>query len=326
MSRLERAWFDGSRWPYSLLPFEFLFTRLAARKRINDERQQWQPPIPVIVVGNISVGGTGKTPFTLALINYLREQGYTPGVVSRGYKANPPSTPYQVQASGAAELCGDEPLMMVQRSGVPLFIDPDRVNACKALIQQTACDIIISDDGLQHYRMGRTIEIAVIDGVRGLGNQHCLPVGPLREPVDRLNHVDMVVINGSPETAKGFQWEGAFSMKLKPSGLVSLADHSSVNIAQLSHQPVHAIAGIGNPARFFTSLRDQGCEVIEHCFNDHHQYTQEDITFGDGLPVIMTEKDAVKCRIFGGLTHTYYMPVDAILPSALYDQINTLLK
>ena len=326
MSRLEQAWFDGSRWPYLLWPLTCVFTGLAYRKKAHDLKQQWQPPIPLIVVGNISVGGTGKTPFTLALIEHLREQGYTPGVVSRGYKANPPSTPFRVSPGGVAEQCGDEPLMIVQRTNVPLFIDPDRVQACKALIEQTSCDIIISDDGLQHYRMGRTVEIAIIDGVRGLGNERCLPVGPLREPPNRLDDVDLIVVNGQGTATQKIVQEGAFTMRLVPNTLVSMFDSSYLDISRFSGQRIHAVAGIGNPRRFYESLKSQGCEVIEHSFADHHQYQQDDITFGDGLPVIMTEKDAVKCRVFGALSHTYFMPVDAVLPTALFEHLHNVLR
>jgi tetraacyldisaccharide 4'-kinase len=196
MSLLEKAWYSGAFWPKTLAPLECLFRYLAARKASRDKRTQWTAEVPVWVVGNIAVGGTGKTPFTIALVQALEASGFHPGIVSRGYKANPPSYPHTVLESDSPLVAGDEPLLLKKRTGVPVVIDPDRSRACQKLLATTQCDIIISDDGLQHYKMGRTREIVLIDKSRGLGNAHCLPVGPLRESAERLEAVDLVVLNG----------------------------------------------------------------------------------------------------------------------------------
>lgn len=308
MRVLERAWYSGACWPRVLLPLEYLFVTLAKRQRAKKQAKAWQAPVPVIVVGNISVGGTGKTPVVVALITMLRQAGYNPGVVSRGYGAKPPYVPYRVTADCTAQVGGDEPTMIVQRTDAPLIIDPDRPAACRALLESAQCDVIISDDGLQHYALQRDIEIAVVDSQRGLGNQHCLPVGPLREPVQRLAECDFIIINGQG----AFNYPEAARMVFVASKLVPLqAELLPVSVAEWAGKSVHGVAGIGNPERFFLALEALGLRVIRHSFPDHHPYRDEDIAFNDGLPVIMTEKDAVKCRALKLPESTYYLPVDA---------------
>lgn len=324
MEFLQRAWYENARWLHGLVPIERLFSHLAKRRRERLSREAWTAPVPVVVVGNISVGGTGKSPLVIALIEHLRTQGFTPGVVSRGYGAKPPAWPYLVRATDQPAVAGDEPLMIVQRTGVPLVIAPDRVAACQHLLQQTACDVIISDDGLQHYRLGRNIEIAVIDGSRGLGNGRCLPAGPLREPPARLAEVDWVIIN-TGETA-GFTYPNAVTMQLSAQQLRRVRTQEAVELSVLEDCSVNAVAGIGNPERFFKTLRALRIRPIRHVFADHHAFTLKDITFGDALPVIMTEKDAVKCRTLTDSDRYYYLPVTAQLPAsflaALVAQLN----
>ena len=322
MSALEKAWYSGSRWPLLLYPLEKLFITVSDSRRKKQQLQQWYSPVPLIVVGNINVGGTGKSPLVIALIHWLRDRGYRPGVVSRGYTAKPPAYPFSVKSESAANEVGDEPLMIVQRTGVSMVIDPDRVSACKHLLEVHECDVIISDDGLQHYQMGRDIEIVVIDAQRGLGNGHCLPVGPLREIPDRLKQVDMVVVNG----VGGFYYDNAISMQLVVTSLVGVKDHHRYDMAMLTETAVHAVAGIGNPDRFYDTLRQAGLEVIEHSFADHHLFQASDITFDDELPVIMTEKDAVKCARLQTKAATYYLQVDALLPIEFTEQLIKLLQ
>ncbi len=322
MSMLEKAWYDGSRWPLLLWPLEKLFIALSGRRRKKQCLQQWTSPVPLIVVGNINVGGTGKSPLVIALIQWLRDQGYRPGVVSRGYTANPPSYPYSVTLQSTSEESGDEPLMIVRRTQVPMVIDPDRVRACQHLLAAHNCDIIISDDGLQHYSMGRDIEIVVIDGKRGLGNGHCLPVGPLRESPERLQQVDLVVINGND----GYEHDKAINMQLAVSGLVGLKDGLRHDISMLANMTVHAVAGIGNPRRFYDTLFQSGLLPIEHSFPDHHLFQLSDITFEDALPVIMTEKDAVKCVLLPMKVSTYYLQVEAQLSPNFGEQLTLLLQ
>ncbi|MBS99747.1 MAG: tetraacyldisaccharide 4'-kinase [Oceanospirillaceae bacterium] len=321
---LERYWYDGSRWTLLLRPFSLLFRYLAARRRRRFARSErvWKAPVPVIIVGNISVGGSGKTPLTLYLIDWLREQGYRPGVVSRGYAAHPPETPFRVDPDSTAYEGGDEPLLIVRRTGVPLYIDPDRVAAAQALLSQTDCDVILSDDGLQHYALGRDLELAVIDGARGLGNGQCLPEGPLREPPDRLEEVDAVIINGRGR----FDYPGAFHFELKPGALVSLNDGRALSPSLWKGpREVHAIAGIGNPSRFFETLRQLGFDPIEHPLPDHAELGPEMLKFSDERPVIMTEKDAVKCPA-GALGDGWALRVDAYPDPAFRDWLSSRLK
>ncbi|SFG41644.1 tetraacyldisaccharide 4'-kinase [Neptunomonas qingdaonensis] len=330
MRMLENAWYDGSRWPLLLWPLEKLFICLSQRRRKQQSLQQWISPVPLIVVGNINVGGTGKSPLVIALIQWLRDQGYRPGVVSRGYTANPGAYPFSVTEQSSVEESGDEPLMIVQRTQVPMVIDPDRVRACQHLLKIHNCNIIISDDGLQHYAMGRDIEIVVIDGKRGLGNGHCLPVGPLRELPERLGHVDMLIVNG----AGGYEHSKAITMQLAVTGLVSLKDGQRHDVSMLVNTEVntevntrvHAVAGIGNPGRFYNTLRQAGLRPIEHSFPDHHLFQLSDITFDDALPVIMTEKDAVKCALLPLSAPAYYLQVDAQLPAKFSEQLMQLLQ
>ncbi len=262
--------------------------------------------VPVIVVGNISVGGTGKTPLTLWLVKLLREAGFTPGIISRGYGGQASEWPQIVEANSDPFLVGDEPVLMAQRGGCPVVAAPDRVAAAQKLLSEYPCDILISDDGMQHYRLERDIEIAVIDGKRRFGNGHCLPVGPLREPVARLQTVDFIVANGDAR-------EGEWSMQLHQGDAVSLNGAGiSRPLEQFKSQSVHAVAGIGHPERFFDQLRGQGIGVVEHPFDDHYRFNEGDLDFDDDFDVLMTEKDAIKYRRFATPRH-WYVPVEAEL-------------
>ncbi|MBN0987151.1 tetraacyldisaccharide 4'-kinase [Amphritea pacifica] len=328
---LEQAWYSSSRWLCLLRPLELLFRGIAARRRQryrDGSKPSWTAPVPVIVVGNISVGGTGKSPLVIWLVEYLRQQGYKPGVISRGYRATPPTNPYFVTSDSTAAEAGDEPLMIVRRTHVPLVISPDRVAAAKLLLEQTGCDLIISDDGLQHYALNRTLEIAVIDGVRGFGNRRCLPEGPLREPVERLNEVDLIVVNGGlPDTLLDTtQAAKAFTMTLQPGHLVSLSSDTAVSTDQWSGcRQVNAVAAIGNPERFSHTLKALGFTPELHCFPDHHHFSQRDLSFEQQLPLIMTEKDAVKCDHIT-LKNSWYLQVDARLGEGFAVSLERLLS
>jgi len=265
---------------------------------------------PVIVVGNVTVGGTGKTPLTIALVQRLREAGFKPGVASRGYGRADDRLPLWVEAATAPEQGGDEPVLIARRTGVPVRVDRDRVAAGRALIA-AGCDIVVCDDGLQHYRLRRDVEIEVIDGQRRYGNGRLLPAGPLREPAERAAQCDFHVLNGG-EPAFG-EWP----MRLHTEAAQPLRGGRPRPLASFAGQRVHAVAGIGHPRRFFDNLRGLGIGVVPHAFDDHHAYRAEDFAFGSELPVLMTEKDAVKCASFAKDWY-FSVPVSARLPEAFW--------
>lgn len=280
----------------------------------------YKAPVPVIVVGNLTVGGTGKTPLVIWLAGYLKALGYRPGVVARGYGGRARRWPQQARADSDPRAVGDEAIVIARRAQCPVAVGPDRSASAAALIEHAACDVIISDDGLQHYRLARELEIVVVDGVRRFGNGRCLPAGPLRESTARLREVDMVV-------TYGVAGRGEFAMKYVTTHAVKLnrRDRHSAVLESFATEPVHAIAGIGHPDRFFTSLRSRGLRVIPHPFPDHHRFRVSDLTFDDHLPILMTEKDAVKCE---GIAppQSWFVPATAELPEVFATRLETLLS
>lgn len=277
-------------------------------------------PVPVLVVGNISVGGSGKSPLVIWLAQRLSERGFRVGILSRGYGGQARTWPRAVQPDSDPALVGDEPVMIAQASGCPLFVGPDRVAAGQALLEQHPCDVLLCDDGLQHYRLQRDLEIAVIEGERRHGNGFLLPAGPLREPVSRLDRVQWRV-------AKGRAGPGEVLMQLRLGQAVSLiAPERRQPLEAFLGQPVHALAGIGHPASFFELLRAQGLELIEHPRADHQPFRPGELDFGDERPVLMTWKDAVKCRHLADERH-WYLPLKAELPQAFLDEVvDALMK
>lgn len=313
---LARAWYEGRAWLYLLAPLAGLYIMLSALRRglyRSGLLRTHRFTVPVVVIGNIAVGGTGKTPLTEILIRELRARGLRPGVVSRGYGGRAAAYPLRLSATTLPAEAGDEPVMLHRRTGVPLVVDPRRARAVASLLASGDCDVVLCDDGLQHYALARDIEIAVVDGARAFGNGWRLPVGPLREAVSRLRRVDHVVVNG-----EGQPWPGAVAMRLVLEEWRALGGEGGDAPGPGSR--VHAVAGIGNPERFFQALRAQGYEVVGHAFPDHHDYVAADLDFGDALPVVMTEKDAVKCQSLA-LRQTWYVPVRAELPAAFFDSL-----
>jgi tetraacyldisaccharide 4'-kinase len=270
--------------------------------------------VPVVVVGNLVAGGTGKTPLTIALARDLAARGWRPGIVSRGY-GRQSKEPVRVTPAMDAETCGDEPLLIARQTGLPVFVDRDRVAAGRRLVAE-GCDLILADDGLQHRRLGRDIEIEVLDGERRHGNGRLLPAGPLREPADRS--VDFRVVNG------GQAGEGEWAMQLAIGDARPLQGGPERPLASFAGLPVHAVAGIGNPGRFFQALRARGLEPIEHAFPDHHAYAAADFRFDTPGEILMTEKDAVKC-VDLSLDRAYCVPVAALLPDAFFNQLHDRL-
>ncbi|WP_176507635.1 MULTISPECIES: tetraacyldisaccharide 4'-kinase [Pseudomonas] len=307
--RLIAAWYAGHPALALLRPLEALYRRVVTRKRarfLRGDSASYRAPVPVIVVGNITVGGTGKTPMILWLIEHCRRQGLKVGVVSRGYGARPPHYPWRVDASQPATQAGDEPLLIVQRTDVPLMIDPDRSAAVKALLASEPLDLILCDDGMQHYRLARDLELVLIDAARGLGNRRCLPAGPLREPAERLQDADAVLFNGASEDR-----DEGFAFRLQPSALVNLRSGERRGLDHFpAGQRLHAVAGIGNPQRFFNTLLGLNWQPVPHPFADHAQFSAESLAFSPPLPLVMTEKDAVKCRAFAG-DDWWYLAVKA---------------
>jgi tetraacyldisaccharide 4'-kinase len=317
--RLESAWYGATRAPWWTGPLALLYGALTALRRglyrIGVLRSV-RLPVPVIVIGNLSVGGTGKTPLTIALSEALRKRGYTPGVVSRGYGGTQ-KEPMLLSDMPDPSRVGDEPCL-IRAGGTPVAVGRDRPAAARLLIE-AGCDLVIADDGLQHYALARDLEICVIDGVRRFGNGRLLPAGPLREPMSRLQKVSYRVCNGGVVAA------GDIPMELRGGTVRALVDDHTRPLAEFAGQTVHAVAAIGHPVRFFASLRSQGLQVIEHPFPDHHAFVANDLLFGDDHPVLMTEKDAVKCRPFAQ-PHWWSVPVRAVLPPAFFDDIEARLR
>ncbi len=311
---VNKIWYEGHPLRWLLLPFSVLFALITAIRRSLFRlglKSQTALPVPVIVVGNITVGGSGKTPTVIYLIELLRQQGFNPGVISRGYGVDIQGVKVVTTADSAAAV-GDEPAMIVARTDVPMVVGAKRVDTAKALLAEFAVDVIICDDGLQHYALGRDIELVVIDGKRGLGNQHLLPAGPLREGAWRLNQVDFVVVNGGPAQANQYE------MQLSPSAVLPVNPKAEAMFDPT--QPVVAMAGIGHPARFFETLTQQGIQLaLCHGFDDHQAYDKHVLCeLAASRPLMMTEKDAVKCRDFAQ-ENWWYLAVDAKL-SPQFDQ------
>ncbi len=304
-------------WP--LLPLSWFFSLIVLLRRVLYRTAfitSHRLPVPVIIVGNLTVGGNGKTPLVLWLVERLRDEGWEPGIISRGYGGTAGGTAKGVRSVGptspSAEV-GDEPLLLARRSGVPVFVGRDRVAAGRALLTaHPACNVIVSDDGLQHYRLQRSVEVVVFDG-RGAGNGHLLPVGPLREPLHRLSSAAALVWNGLPELSVARAACGVlqFSMSLGGERFLALTDQSQCCVADsLRGKRLYAMAGIGHPARFFSQLKKLGLEFEEHPFPDHHVYSMNDLAFAHDGVLLMTEKDAVKCAALA-LGEAWVLPVKA---------------
>lgn len=321
MKSLEYYWYHANVFVWFLLPLSWLYCFVTYTRRAlyqQNIKKSFAATAPVVVIGNIVVGGSGKTPLLIALCEYLQEKGYRPGVVSRGYGGDVAGVK-SVLAADCASRVGDEPLMIRLRTQIPVVVGADRVAAVNYLLMNNACDIVLSDDGLQHYQMQRDLEIAVIDSSRKFGNGFCLPAGPLRERVSRLDDVDIVVYNGAVEADAD-----ACSYDLKIVGVRKLnyaeGEAELVPLAAFADSKIHAVAGIGHPARFFAQLGEMITAVSEHAFPDHHVYTQDDFSGWHQDCIIMTEKDAVKCRHLN-LKDAWVLLVKAELSEALERQL-----
>ncbi|ATG90727.1 tetraacyldisaccharide 4'-kinase [Methylomonas koyamae] len=320
----EDAWYSEMYISAWFMPLSMLYVDAVRLRRFAYRvgiKKKTKLPVPVIIVGNITVGGTGKTPLVVWMAEFLRQQGYKPGVISRGYAgAKDRSGPQLVTAESDPAVVGDEPVLLARRCGCPVAIGRDRPAAAKHLLANHHCDVIISDDGLQHYALERDIEIVVIDGQRRFGNGYCLPVGPLREPPERIKQVDLVVVNSPLELL-----EGEVPMQCVGQQLVNLKTGESRPLTEFKGVAVHAVAAIGNPKRFFNQLAGAGLVCETHAFPDHHPLSAADLQFKEQRPLVMTEKDAVKCAAFAA-DDFWYLPIDAELPEAFSQQLLKLLK
>ncbi|MDD5300891.1 MAG: tetraacyldisaccharide 4'-kinase [Gallionella sp.] len=318
MHWLQHHWSRTTPLHLILFPVSLLFRLLVALRRalyrINILSGH-KLPVPVIVIGNISVGGTGKTPLTLALAQQLIQHGWHPLIVSRGY-GGAAQQPQQVETNSVAQQVGDEPLLMARRNLCPVWIGKDRAAAAQAALKNhPQCDVVLCDDGLQHYRLRRDVEVAVVDGMRGFGNGLMLPAGPLREPVSRLHSVDAVVINNGKTST------GQYAMRLSGEIFYNLLDPGETVTAGHFHAlNNHAVAGIGHPQRYFEHLQALGISFTPHAFPDHHPYLETDLAFSGCDALLLTEKDAVKCAAFADARY-WVLRVDAEIDSTLIDHI-----
>ena len=287
---IEKTWYRSSRWSVLLRPLSLIYGALVQLKvatyRFGVLRRS-EVGAPVIVVGNLTVGGSGKTPLVIRLVQLLDRAGYSPGVVGRGYRGRTTEFPCLVQDGSNPSLVGDEPLLVHQETGCPVVTDRNRVRGARYLTSQCGVDIVISDDGLQHLRMCRAVEIAVIDGDRRFGNGYLFPAGPLREGTRRLNTVDFVVTNGGPVLP------GEHQMRTTVNRAENLTTGERWSLTQFADKKVYAIAGTANPAKFFSDLRFAGLTLCARSFPDHHPYQSSDLNDLHLSTVLMTSKDAV---------------------------------
>ncbi|MCX7117475.1 MAG: tetraacyldisaccharide 4'-kinase [Legionellales bacterium] len=318
---VDKVWYGHHPVRWLLWPFANIYRVLIYVRRHYLQYRQRPSAVPIIVVGNLTVGGAGKTPLVIALVKYLQAEGHRVGVVSRGYGSSADAFPLEVSAHTLVALAGDEPLLIARKTGSPVVIAPHRVDAVAYLLKQHAIDVVISDDGLQHYAMGRSIEIAVIDGLRGLGNGLCLPAGPLRESSKRLHEVDLLVVNGPGEPLG--QDVQVYRMDMVPGDIKSLLS-DTISPSSALIQPVAAVAGIGHPGRFFTTLKALGLSFRAYVFPDHHPFQIKDFAVSEKT-VVMTEKDAVKCESFA-TDAMYYLPVEATIEDSFWEVFGALLK
>jgi len=318
---IQRAWQGWRPLTLLLLPLSGLYCLLAALRRLAyvlGLRRTRRLGVPVVVVGNITVGGTGKSPLVIWMARRLVEMGHRPGIITRGYGGSSETWPREVTAQSSAGEVGDEAVMLRRRTGCPVYAGPSRWEAGTRLLAEHDCDIILSDDGLQHTALARDLEIAVIDGERRFGNGLCLPAGPLREPTGRLRRVDLVIVNGRAKA-------GEYSMQVRGREAVPLGGGEARALTDFAGEKLHAIAGIGRPERFFDMLFGAGLKPTCHAFADHHPYRAEELARFGHETVLMTEKDGVKCEMFARPNH-WYIPATAEPDTGFQAAFETLIK
>lgn len=329
------TWYNKRWWGWLLLPISWLYQLLSAVYRYQQKKRMTSIAVPVVVVGNISVGGTGKTPVIIALVKALQERGIAVGVISRGYGSQAPYYPYNVSTTDTASVAGDEPLLIAKAANCPVVIAKNRVAGANYLLQQhPTLALILSDDGLQHHPLGRDMEIVVVDGERGLGNHFCLPAGPLREPASRLGSVDWVLLNQPspthfvPETNTllNITLEAKAWRQVRTQALYPITPYPWLhNATEKPTANIKAVAGIGHPQRFFNTLGGLGVSCDTYAFDDHHQFNQEDFSPWLNSVVLMTEKDAVKCQAIDH-QQLWSLVVEMSVPEKLLTSIIQLVQ
>ncbi len=311
LDKLQQGWRRAHFLNYVLLPIAWCYGLLMKLRQGCYQMgicQSTVLSVPVIVVGNISVGGSGKSPLVMLLVNHLKAKGFKPGVICRGYAGKSAFWPRQVNHTTSAKLVGDEPQLIFEQCDVAVVAGPDRVQNGYYLIDKLNCNILISDDGYQHFALKRTVDIVVIDAQYGFGNGWCLPAGPLREPKSALRRADIVVLNGESTDQSTAKWLGnipCYSVTMKLQDARNLMDNRRRKLSEFLRHPVHAVAGIGNPERFFLQLEQAGIDIIRHVFPDHHDFGKDDLSFADNNDILMTEKDGIKCRALALQTETW---------------------
>ncbi|MWP61669.1 tetraacyldisaccharide 4'-kinase [Gilliamella sp. Pas-s25] len=326
---IEKLWYGKNRLFWLFIPFSLLYGLIAFVRRFLYQLgifKSWRSPVPIIVIGNLSVGGNGKTPLVVGLIELLKQRGLQVGVVSRGYGGKADSYPLILDNTTTTEQAGDEPVLIFQRTNVPVAVSPHRAEAVQALLKQYELDVILTDDGLQHYALSRDIEVVVVDGKRLFGNGWWMPAGPMRERKRRLKSVDLIIINGDSVNNLAQQYPNkTYTMQLTPLYAVNLLTKEKKALSSL--QNIYAIAGISNPKRFFDMLINMQIDVVKTVsFADHQKFTLPLLNnvASSEQTLLMTEKDAVKCRQFAQ-KNWWYLPIDAVIPVEAVDQICLLL-
>jgi len=312
---LNALWYGRHPLRWALYPLSLVYCMVVALRRAYlIYLKQEHAPVPLIVVGNLTVGGVGKTPLVIAIAEHFTKRGLRVGIVSRGYGAKIKKYPHEVRLDNTAREVGDEPLLLAKKTRVPVVIAPKRMDAVNYLVKQHQVELIISDDGLQHYKMGRSIEIAVIDGKRGLGNRLCLPAGPLRERPKRLRHTDFIVVNGE-------DWPGTYRFDLTPGAVMHLKSGNKAPLDWHKAGHVAAVAGIGHPERFFDTLRELDITHKPYVFPDHHRFVAADLDMPERV-CVMTEKDAVKCHAFADES-MHVLPVQVSINHEFWNRLET---
>ena len=294
---MDRIWYQPSPYRWLLFPLGLCYRWATDLRRLMYRwsiRRVTVLPVPVVIVGNLTVGGTGKTPLVIWLAEELRQRGFSVGIVSRGYGGRARKWPQYVDGTSDPSLVGDEPVLLARATNCPVSVGPDRVKAARALLAREQVDVLLADDGLQHHALGRIMEIVVVDGERGLGNEMCVPAGPLRERSDRLASAGAVVVNGGV-WGKDLDAGNIFRSAIRVQDVSQLTGSARKPLESFRGVSVHAVAAIGHPERFFRTLEAAGMQVAAHPLPDHASIRAADLRFDDSNPVMVTEKDAVKC-------------------------------